>query len=245
MRRIPARSPLAPLPVIQRANRAPRPLQRLPEGRHIASIPLDYYKNPAEPKTPSVTSHGSVLEYVSPSFPPTVKATLRAAIREHETRLTELNLQEVCFNEGQVGGRVASWLEHTAIAGLENSEGPYNFQESDDVKEHQGGRSPFYVRPHTREASADLNFISAQTPLRRALQDVSNLRNPGENRFSPAKALPEFVPSQARVEAFDRTLAILEGRRPERTESAARQASPVRMSDLARNLAIIQGGRRR
>ena len=249
LRRMPGRSPVAADPVTQGANRDPRLLRRPQVERHVSPIPLDYIKSVA-PKTPTVSSHGSELGYDSPSFPRTVKATLRDAIRRDERRLTARNLQHIPSYEGQINGQIAAWLEHTSLAGLEATEDLSGVYDLNDVKEPEGGRSPFYVRPDTREASVHLDNVRPQLPPRRALQDVSNLRNSWANPILPAKArapspLANFVPSSARAADFDRTLAILEGRPPERTASAARQVSPVRMADLARNLAILQGRRRR
>lgn len=182
-----------------------------PERISISPVPLNYNKL-RPPKTPSVTTQGSKLDYSSPSFPKSAKAKLKSILRRKETELTARNLRKVSKPEEYeelADSRVEGWLD--------NAEPVDDLQDRDDFINQ---KDSFPVWSQDREVSVGSGGDGPQMSSQTALRDVSNLRKPGylerNSFFQDREKVPQPVtgsrPSPSRAADLERTLAMLEGR---------------------------------
>lgn len=80
-------------------------------------------------------------------------------------------LRKVPSVEEHIDDGVEAWLDHASDQDI--------YDDLNDMKEPEGGASPFHVWPDTKEAAVRSSNLIDQSSPHKALKDVSTLRKPG------------------------------------------------------------------
>lgn len=147
---------------------------REPDFHSIAPTPIDYTK--LRPSTrPWIATEGSSLKIPSPKPVKAIRESKQHQHQRQNNRLTERNLRRVSQPPAQdtlAARRVEDWLEDAEAEVDEDVEDITHLQV-------ENGSFPIWSKNAERGAIESPSVDRPQPSAARALQDISNLRQPG------------------------------------------------------------------